>query len=101
LTADAAIDPEVDEVRVFDDSAPALPIALLPEADVVAFDVGDGIKGFVSVRVEDSLEDGEPEEGTLGCCDISDDARERLGRGTFGSGSVGGGELAPVPTRLA
>lgn len=100
LTAGAVVDTEGGDVRVLEESVAKLPITPLPEADV-AFDVDDGIEGFVSVRVEDSLEDGEPEDGTLACCDISDDVRERLGRGTMGSGSVGGGELAPVPTRLA
>lgn len=78
LVADAVADPN---------SVPELPTVQLPEAE-----------GFVRVRVEDSLEDGEPEEGTLAGCDISEDVRERLGRGTFGSGSVGGRELAPDAT---
>jgi len=99
LTAGAVVDTEGDDVRVLEDSVAELPTTPLPEADV-AFDVDDRVEGFVSVRVEDSLEDGEPEDGTLACCDISEDVRERLGRGTIGSGSVGGGELAPDPTRL-
>lgn len=94
LTASAVVDTEGGDVRVLEESVAKLPTTPLPEADVP-------LEGFVSVRVEDSLEDGEPEDGTLACCDISDDVRERLGRGTMGSGSVGGGELAPVPTRLA
>lgn len=71
----------------------------LPERDT-AFDVDGGIEGIVSVRVEDSLEDGEPEEGALACRDTSEEVRERLGRGGFGNGSVGGGELVRDPTRL-
>lgn len=94
LTVDAVIDPEGDE-----ESAPPLATVPLPEADT-AFDVDDGIEGIVSVRVEDSLEDGEPEEGVLACRDTSEDVRERLGRGGFGNGSVGGGELVRDATRL-
>ena len=97
LTAGPVVDTEGDDVRVLEDSVAVLPTTPLPEADV-AFDVDDRVEGFVSVRVEDSLEDGEPDDGTLACCDISEDVRERLGRGTIGSGSVGGGELAPDPT---
>ena len=100
LTASAVVDTEGDDVRELEESVAKLPTNPLPEADV-GFDVDDRTEGFVSVRVEDSLEDGDPEDGTLACCDISEDVRERLGRGTIGSGSVGGGELAPVPTRLA
>lgn len=96
LTASAVVDTEGDDVRVLEESVAKLPTNPLPEADV-----DDRVEGFVSVRVEDSLEDGEPDDGALACCDISEDVRERLGRGTIGSGSVGGGELAPVPTRLA
>ena len=96
LTADAVVDTERDDARVLEVSVAELPTTPLPEADV-----DDGIEGFVSVRVEDSLEDGDPEDGALACCDISEDVRERLGRGTIGSGSVGGGELTPDPTRLA
>ena len=69
----------------------------VPEADTVC-DVDNGIEGIVSVRVEDSLEDGEPEEGAaLACRDRSEEVRESLGRG---DGSVGGGELVSDSTRL-
>lgn len=90
LAVDAVVDPDGDE-RVFKGS--------VPEADTVC-DVDDGIGGIVSVRVEDSLEDGEPEEGALACRDRSEEVRERLGRGGFGNGSLGGGELVRDSTRL-
>jgi hypothetical protein len=100
LIADAAVDPKEEDTAAFEESRIELPTAAFPEA-AIAFDVDDGMEGFVSVRVEDSLDDGELEEGALVCCDVSDEVRERFGRGTFGSGSVGGGELAPDPIRLA
>ena len=88
LTVDAVADTDGDE-WVFDES--------VPEADTVC-DVDNGIEGIVSVRVEDSLEDGEPEEGAaLACRDSSEEVRERLGRG---NGSVDGGELVSDSTRL-
>jgi hypothetical protein len=87
LTVDAVVDTDGDE-RVS-----------VPEADTVC-DVDDGTGGMVSVRVEDSLEDGEPEEGVLACRDVSEEVRERFGRGGLGNGSVGGGELVRDPTRL-
>jgi hypothetical protein len=87
LTVDAVVDTDGDE-RVS-----------VPEADTVC-DVDDGIGGIVSVRVEDSLEDGEPEEVALACRDVSEEVRERFGRGGLGNGSVGGGELVRDPTRL-
>lgn len=90
LTVDAVVGTDGDE-RVFEES--------VPEADTVC-DVDDGIEGIVSVRVEDSLEDGEPEEGALACRDMSEEVRERFGRGGLGNGSVGGGELARDSTRL-
>ncbi len=90
LTVDAVVDPDGYE-RVFVES--------VPEADT-ACDVDDGTGGIVSVRVEDSLEDGEPEEGALACRDMSEEVRERLGRGGDGNGSVGGGELVRDSTRL-
>jgi hypothetical protein len=98
LTANAVVDPEGDDKRVFEESVPQLLTVSLPGD--TAFDVDGGIEGIVSVRVEDSLEDGEPEEGALACRDISEEVRERLGRGGFGNGSVGGGELVRDPTRL-
>ena len=90
LTVDAVVDTDGCE-RVFEVS--------VPEADT-ACDVDDGIGGIVSVRVEDSLEDGEPEEGALACRDVSEEVRERFGRGGLGNGSVGGGELVRDSTRL-
>jgi hypothetical protein len=90
LTVDAVIDTDGDE-SVVEES--------VPEADTVC-DVDDGIGGIVSVRVEDSLEDGEPEERALACRDVSEDVRERFGRGGVGNGSVGGGELVRDSTRL-
>jgi hypothetical protein len=99
LIADTAVDPEGDDTAALRESRLELPTAALPEA-AIAIDVDDGTEGFVSVRVEDSLDDGEL-EGAFVRCDVSDEVRERFGRGTFGSGSVGGGELAPDPIRLA
>jgi hypothetical protein len=96
LTADAVVGPEGDDPSVFEEPVTAVP---LPETDN-AFDVDDRLGSNVSVRVEDSLEEGEPEEGVLACCDISEEVRERLGRGSFGKGSVGGGEFVPDATRL-
>jgi hypothetical protein len=90
LTVDAVIDTDGDE-SVFEES--------VPEADTVC-DVDEGIGGIVTVRVEDSLEDGDPEEGALACRDISEEVRERFGRGGLGNGSVGGGELVRDSTRL-
>ena len=90
LTVDAVVDTDGDE-RVVEES--------VPEADTVC-DVDDGIEGIVSVRVEDSLEDGEPEEGALACRDTSEEVRERFGRGGLGNGSIGGGELVRDSTRL-
>ena len=98
LTVNAAVDPEGDDKRVFEESVPQLLAVSLPGD--TAFDVDGGIEGIVSVRVEDSLEDGEPEDGALACRDTSEEVRERLGRGGFGNGSVGGGELVRDPTRL-
>ena len=89
LTVDAAVDTDGDE-GVFEES--------VPEVDTVC-DVDDGIEGIVSVRVEDSLEDGEPEEGALACRDVSEEVRERFGRGGLGNDSVGG-ELVRDSTRL-
>lgn len=63
-------------------------------------DDGDtGEVGIVSVRVEDSLDDGELEDRPLACRELSEDPRERLDLGTLGNGSAGGGELEPK-TRL-
>jgi hypothetical protein len=90
LTVDAVVDTDRDEM-VFEES--------VPEADTIC-DVDDGIEGIVSVRVEDSLEDGEPEEGALACRDVSEEVRERFGRGGLGNASVGGGELVRDSTRL-
>lgn len=90
LTVDAVFDTGGDE-GVFEES--------VPETDTVC-DVDDGIGGIVSVRVEDSLEDGEPDEGALACRDMSEEERERFGRGGVGNGSVGGGELVRDSTRL-
>jgi hypothetical protein len=90
LTVNVVVDTDGDE-RVFGES--------FPEADTVC-GVDDGIEGIVSVRVEDSLEDGEPEEGPLACRDMSEEVRERFGRGALGNGSVGGGELVRDSTRL-
>jgi hypothetical protein len=91
LTVDAVVDTDRDD-RLFEES--------VPEAGTVC-DVDDGIEGIVSVRVEDSLEDGEPEEGALACRDVSEEVRERFGRGGLGNASVGGGELVRDSTRLA
>ena len=90
LTVDAVVVTDGDD-KVFEES--------VPEADTVC-DVDDGIEGIVSVRVEDSLEDGEPEEGVFACRDVSEEVRERFGRGALGNGSVGGGELVRDSTRL-
>jgi hypothetical protein len=90
LTVDAVADTDGDE-RVVEES--------VPEADTVC-DVDDGIEGIVSVRVEDSLEDGEPEEGALACRDMSEEVRERFGRGGLGNDSVGGGEFVRDSIRL-
>ncbi len=98
MTVDAVADPDGDE-RLFEESVPELPTVPLPEADT-EFDVNGGTEGFVSVRVEDPLEDGEPEEGALACREMSEEVRERFGRGGLGNGSVGGGELVRNPTRL-
>jgi len=95
LTADAVIDPDGDDTRMLEESVPELP-TLLAGADK-AFDVDDGFGDIVSVRVEDSLDDGELVEGTLAGCDISEDVRERLGRGSFGNGPAGGWEPEPDP----
>jgi len=92
LTADAAVDPEGDETE-FEEPAPKVLIVLLPEADA-AFVVEDGFEGKMSVCVEDSLEDGEL-EWLVACCETSDDVRESPGRGSFGNGSAGGGEMVP------
>lgn len=70
LTVDAAVDTDGDE-RVFEES--------VPEAD---------------------MEDGDPEEGALACRDMSEEVRERFGRGGLGNDSVGGGELVRDSTRL-
>ena len=90
LVVDAVADND-DDGKVFEES--------VPEADTVC-DVDEGTGGIVSVRVEDSLEDGEPEERALACRDVSEEVRERFGRGGVGNGSVGGGELVRDPTRL-
>jgi hypothetical protein len=90
--ADGAVVPKVD---VFEESVALAP---LPEAD--ACDADSGVAGTVSVRVEDSLDDGELVDRLLACRELSEDARERLGLGTLGNGSAGGGELEPCPTRL-
>lgn len=74
LTADAVVDPEGDGTKLLEESTPKLATAPLSDVD-------DGTGGIVRVRVEDSLDDGEPEEGTLACCDNSEDVRERVGRG--------------------
>lgn len=80
-----------------EESVLELPTAQFSEEDK-AFEVDGGTGDIVSVRVEDSLEDGELVEGTLGCCDISEDVRVRFGRGSFGNGPTGGGELVLDPT---
>ena len=81
MTVDAAVDTDGDE-EVFEES--------VPEADTVC-DVDHGIEGIASVRVEDSREDGEPEEGVLACRDVSsEEVRERFGRGGLGNDSVSG-----------
>lgn len=90
LTVDAVDDTDGDE-RVIEES--------VPEADTPC-DVDEGIEGIMTVRVEDSLEDGEPEEGALACREMSEEVRERFGRGGVGNGSVGGGEFVRDPTRL-
>jgi hypothetical protein len=97
LTTSAVVDPEGDDARTLEESVPEPPTVLLPEADK-AFDVDDGIGDIVSVRIEDSLDDGELVEVPLACCDVSEDVREGLGRGSFGNGPAGGGELEPDPT---
>lgn len=91
LNADGAVDPEVDETILVEESA--------PEADN-AFDADDGLVGTMSVRVEDSLDDGELVDRPPACRELSEDARERLDLGRPGSGSAGGGEVEPDPTRL-
>jgi hypothetical protein len=88
-TTDVVVGPD----RTLEESVPELPTALFSEDR--AFDVDGGIGDIVSVRVEDSLEDGV--EGPLGCCDISEGVRVRLGRGSFGNGPTGG-ELVLGPT---
>jgi len=55
------------------------------------------VAGTRRVRVEDSLDDGELVDLPPACVGLSDDARDRL---ALGSGSAGGGELEPDPTRL-
>jgi len=90
LTADGAVDPE-DETEF---EEPRVLTEPLPEA-YTAFGVEDGLGGKISVRVEDSLEDGELEGVAVACCEISDDVRESPGRGSFGNGSAGGGEMVP------
>lgn len=91
--ADGAMDPEEDSTELFEESVAAA-------ADSV-FDAGNGgVVGIVSVRVEDSLDDGELEVRPLACRELSEEAREMLGLGTLGNGSAGGGELEPNPTRL-
>jgi len=92
--ADGAVVPEVDVTGLFEES-----VAIAPEADNV-FDADNGVAGTVSVRVEDSLDDGELVDRLLACRELSEDARDRLGLGTLGNGSAGGGELEPSPTRL-
>ena len=89
LTVDAAVDTDGDE-GVFEES--------VPEADTIC-DVGDGIEGIVSIRVGDPREDGEPEERVLACRDVSEEVRERFGRGGLGNDSVGG-ELVRDSTQL-
>lgn len=94
--ADGAVDPELERARLFEAS-----VALVPPPEAGnAFDADNGAVGTVSVRVEDSLDDGELVDRLLACRELSEDARERLGRGTLGNGSAGGGELEPCPTRL-
>ena len=86
--ADGAVDP-----RLFEESVVA--------AGDSVFDADNGgVVGTVSVRVEDSLDDGELEVRPLACRVLSEEARETLGLGTLGNGSAGGGELEPNPTRL-
>jgi hypothetical protein len=88
-TTDVVVSPEGCETRTLEESVPELLTALFSEDK--AFDVDGGTGDIVSVRVEDSLEDGELVEGPLlGCCDISEDVRVRLGRGSFGNGPTGG-----------
>jgi hypothetical protein len=99
LTEDAVVGPEGDDPSVFEEPVTGPPTVPLPETGNT-FDVDDRLGSNVSVRVEDSLEEGEPEEGVLACCDISEEVRERLGRGSFGRGSVGGGEFVSDATRL-
>ncbi len=90
LTVDAVVDTDGDE-RVSEEP--------VPEADTEC-SVEDGTERIVNVRVEDSLEDGEAEEGALACRDMSEEVRERFGRGGLGNGSVGKGELDHDSTRL-
>jgi hypothetical protein len=99
LNADGAVDPEVDGTRLFEESVVEPPTVPLPEADN-AFDADNGEVGTVSVRVEDSLDDGELVDRPLACRALSEDVRVRLGLGRPGSGSVGGGELELNPARL-
>ena len=99
LNADGAEDPEVDGTKLFEESAVEPPTVPLPEADTV-FDADNGVVGTVSVRVEDSLDDGELVDRPLACWELSEDTRERLRLGRPGSGSAGGGELEFNPTRL-
>lgn len=94
--ADGAVVPEVDGIGLFEESDALTP---LPEADN-AFDAADGVAGTVRVRVEDSLDDGELVDRLLACRELSEDPRDRLGLGTLGNGSAGGGEVEPCPTRL-
>jgi len=83
--ADGAMDPEADGT--------GLSVATTPLQE--AFDADIGVVGMVSVRVEDSLDDGELEDRPLACRELSEDPRERLDLGTLGKGSAGGGELEP------
>ena len=93
LNADGAVDPGT---RVSVVEPPTVP---LPEAHD-AFDADNGAVGTMSVRLEDSLDDGELDDRLLACRELSEDPRERLDLGRPGSGSAGGGELEHNPARL-
>jgi hypothetical protein len=54
LTVDAVVDPEWDDKKLLEESVPKLPTVPLPEVDT-AFNVDDGTKEIVSVRVESPL----------------------------------------------
>jgi hypothetical protein len=99
LNADGAVVPEADGARLLEESVVEPPTVPPPEADN-AFDADSGVVGTVSVRVEDSLDDGELVDRPLACRELSEDVRVRLRLGTPGNGSAGGGELELNPARL-